>query len=88
VDIHDVPNRKARVGTLGNAGVYRSALKLGGKNSFEHYADWFYGKTTGAASMHIDPSMPNGNGTLQGGDYRGCAKFTMPSTAPDFVPML
>ena len=38
------------------------ALKLAGKTSYEHYADWFYGKTTGAASMHIDPSLPNGNG--------------------------
>lgn len=63
-----------------------SALKLDGKNSFEHYADWFYGKTTGAASMHIDPSLPNGNGTLQGGAFRGCSAF--PDTSDDFVPML
>jgi hypothetical protein len=63
------------------------ALTLDGKNSYQHYADWFYGKTSGAASMHIDPSLPNGNGTLQGGAYRGCAAF--PDKPTDgFVSML
>jgi len=47
-------------------------LELEGKNSYEHYADWFYGKTTGADSMHIDPRLPNGNGTLT---FSQCAKF-------------
>lgn len=46
-----------------------------GKTSFEHYADWYYGKTTGAASMHIDTRLPNGGGTMHGGGYRGCAAF-------------
>eukprot|EP00039_Didymoeca_costata_P013171 m.196175 g.196175 ORF g.196175 m.196175 type:complete len:428 (-) comp15696_c0_seq2:106-1389(-) len=47
-------------------------LTLEGKNSYQHYADWFYGKTTGAASTHIDPSLPNGNGTFT---FPSCSKF-------------
>lgn len=52
-----------------------TSLKLGGKSSFEHYADWFYGKTTGSASMHIDARLPNGNGILSGGEFQLCAAF-------------
>jgi len=51
------------------------SLILNGKNSYQHYADWFYGKTTGAASMHIDPRLPNGNGTLKGKTFAQCAPF-------------
>ena len=51
------------------------SLVLDGKTSYEWYADWFYGKTTGIASMHIDTRHPNGNGTLQGGAFKSCAKF-------------
>lgn len=51
------------------------SLVLNGKNSYEHYADWFYGKTSGVGAMHIDPRLPNGNGTLQGGAFQQCAKF-------------
>jgi hypothetical protein len=50
-------------------------LKLDGKSSYQHYADWFYGKTTGAASMHIDHRLPNGDGTLAGGAFRQCSPF-------------
>ena len=49
-----------------------ATLELDGKLTYQHYADWFYGKTTGAASMHIDTRLPNGNGTLT--DPR-CSKF-------------
>merc|ERR1712048_552012 len=38
-----------------------SDLSLEGKGTYQHYADWFYGKTTGPASMHIDQRLPNGN---------------------------
>ena len=55
------------------------ALVLNGKTSYQHYADWFYGKTSGAASMHIDPRTPNGDGTLSGGAFSSCAYF--PNTA-------
>ena len=51
-------------------------LVLEGKNSYQYYADWFYGKTAGgAASMHIDPSLPNGNGALAGGPFQSCKSF-------------
>merc|ERR1719221_598699 len=59
------------------------ALELDGKTSYEHYADWFYGKTSGAASMHIDSRLPNGNGTLAGGVYAGCSPFPKPTTSDD-----
>eukprot|EP00041_Stephanoeca_diplocostata_P011991 m.198822 g.198822 ORF g.198822 m.198822 type:complete len:445 (+) comp18762_c0_seq1:94-1428(+) len=49
-----------------------SDLVLEGKSTYEHYADWFYGKTTGIASMHIDPSLPNGNMTFQ---FSKCSVF-------------
>ena len=52
-----------------------NALTLQGKTSNEHYADWFYGKTAGAQSMHIDLRLPNGNGTLTGGAFSECAHF-------------
>ena len=41
----------------------------------EHYADWMDGKTTGAASMHIDTRLPNGGGTLVGKDWAQCKAF-------------
>lgn len=39
-------------------------LELDNKSSYEHYADWFYGKVSGDAAFHIDYRNPNGNGTL------------------------
>ena len=54
------------------------ALVLDGKNSYQHYADWFYGHTTGAASMHIDPRLPNGGGALNGSAFRQCKTFPYP----------
>lgn len=50
-------------------------LLLDGKNSFQHYADWFYGKTTGEAAMHIDLRGPNGNGTLNGTTFKSCFPY-------------
>lgn len=49
-----------------------SDLELEGKNSYEHYAEWYYGKTSGAAAIHIDPRLPNGGGNLT---FKQCAKF-------------
>ena len=62
-------------------------LELENKNSYQHYADWFYGKTTGAASMHIDTRNPNGDGTLTGDKFKQCAKFptTATATEPDLT---
>ena len=62
------------------------ALKLEGKTAYEHFADWFYGKTTGVASMHINPSLPNGNGSLQGGAYTLCAAYPQSQPPPPPVP--
>ena len=45
---------------------------LDGKTSYEWYADWFYGKTNGAASFHIDERSPNGDGTF---NYSECTPF-------------
>ena len=40
-------------------------LSLENKSTYEHYSDWYYGRTEpGKASMHIDLGPPNGNGTL------------------------
>ena len=41
-----------------------SAEGDGGKTSYEHYADWYYGKTSGEGAVHIDPRLPNGGGAL------------------------
>jgi len=47
-------------------------LELEGKTSFQHYADWYYGKTNGSAAIHIDPRLPNGGGSL---DFEQCSAF-------------
>jgi hypothetical protein len=39
-------------------------LVLDGKTSFQHYAAWYEGSTTGADSIHVDTRGPNGDGTL------------------------
>ena len=41
-----------------------SSLTLGGRTSWEHYADWHAGHTTGAAAVHIDTRAPDGGGAL------------------------
>jgi len=41
-----------------------ATLKVNGLTSYQHYANWYYGKTTGAESIHIDTAFPNGNGTF------------------------
>ena len=51
------------------------SLVLEGKNSYQHYADWFYGKTSGPDSMHIDGRLPNGGGTFNGPTFQKCASF-------------
>jgi hypothetical protein len=56
-------------------------LRLEGKNSYQHYADWYYGKTTGAASFHIDTRNPNGDGTLAGGAFKSCRPFPNQTSA-------
>lgn len=49
-----------------------SDLVLEGKNTYQHYASWFVGNTSGASAIHIDPRLPNGNGTIVNSE---CAKF-------------
>jgi len=39
-------------------------LELDGKRAYEHLADWYWGKTTGAAAIAIDTRGPSGDGTL------------------------
>lgn len=56
-------------------------LVLDGKSSYQHYADWYYGKTTGAASFHVDPRRPNGDGALHGGPFTRCSPFPNASLA-------
>jgi hypothetical protein len=43
-----------------------AALTTGSDNktSYQHYADWYYGRTSGAASIHIDTRSPNGGGAI------------------------
>ena len=50
-------------------------LELKGKTSYQHYADWMAGRTTGSASMHIDSRLPNGGGTLTGKTFAQCKAF-------------
>ena len=52
-----------------------SYLVLDGKNAEEHYFDWMMGRTTGAASMHVDSRLPNGGGELNGTTFAMCAEF-------------
>jgi len=49
-----------------------STLELEGKTSFQHYAAWMAGNTTGQDSIHIDPRLPNGGGAITDSH---CAKF-------------
>eukprot|EP00040_Diaphanoeca_grandis_P040057 m.261103 g.261103 ORF g.261103 m.261103 type:complete len:434 (-) comp41304_c0_seq1:368-1669(-) len=51
------------------------ALELDGKNTDDHFFDWFTGKTTGADSFHVDPRLPNGGGALNGTAFKQCAHF-------------
>ena len=53
-----------------------SDLVLEGKNTYEHYFDWFGGKTKGgSASMHIDPRLPDGGGALVGPKFKMCGAY-------------
>lgn len=49
-----------------------SQLVLENKTSYQHYADWYYGKTSGAGAIHVDPRTPNGDGTM---DFEQCSAF-------------
>ena len=51
--------------------------------SYQHYAEWMAGKTTGAASMHIDTRLPNGGGTLVGSEWARCKAFPGTSAPAD-----
>jgi len=52
-------------------------LVLDGQQSYQHYADWFYGKTRGSAAIHIDTRHPNGDGSL---DLDQCESFPYASS--------
>mmetsp|Transcript_2977 Transcript_2977/g.7079 ORF Transcript_2977/g.7079 Transcript_2977/m.7079 type:complete len:419 (-) Transcript_2977:180-1436(-) len=52
-----------------------SDLVLEGKSTFDHYFDWMEGRVTGKMAMHVDPRLPNGNGTLIGPTFAMCSKF-------------
>jgi len=56
--------------TTGAAGIE------GAKTSYQHYADWYYGRTTGADSVHIDTRTPNGGGAIKDPH---CKPFPAPS---------
>lgn len=40
-------------------------LSLRNKTTYQHYAAWMAGETTGDASIHIDTRGPNGDGTIK-----------------------
>jgi|EP01043_Picozoa_sp_COSAG02_P016812 hypothetical protein len=82
----DLPSRAHSCGTPA-ASVMQSCICHGcpwaqlqvndgtNKTSYQHYAEWMAGKTTGAASMHIDTRLPNGGGTLVGSEWARCKAF-------------
>eukprot|EP00040_Diaphanoeca_grandis_P002454 m.21715 g.21715 ORF g.21715 m.21715 type:complete len:432 (-) comp13512_c0_seq1:1662-2957(-) len=45
---------------------------LDNKTSYQHYAAWMDGTTTGMDSIHVDSRLPNGGGTMT---FSQCAKF-------------
>jgi len=38
---------------------------LENKTSYQHYAAWMAGETSGAAAITIDPRLPNGGGAIK-----------------------
>jgi hypothetical protein len=52
-------------------------FSLEGKTSYQHYADWYYGKTSGSAAIHIDSRLPNGDGSF---DFQQCKAFPITDT--------
>jgi len=40
-------------------------LQVDGQSALRWYAEWYLGKTQGAASFHVDPRGPNGDGALR-----------------------
>lgn len=52
-----------------------SQLTLANQTAISHFADWFYGRTSGVDAMHIDTRMPNGDGTLSGATWTRCDPF-------------
>jgi hypothetical protein len=60
-----------------------SDLILEGQTTEQHYFAWFTGKTKGgAASMHIDPRLPNGGGKLSGSKFKMCRGFPEGAAVP------
>jgi len=53
-----------------------SHLALDGKSSYQHYADWSFGKASGADALHVDSRTPNGAGTIT---HPYCAEFKQAS---------
>ena len=73
------PSLKRPAGSGGSSRLSQllSADAIPGKSTEQHYFDWMEGRTAGgAASMHIDPRLPNGGGALNGSTFAMCAKFT------------
>lgn len=62
------------------------ALALDHMSSYQHFANWFYGRTAGGTdSVHIDPRLPNGNNTLTGPDFVRCNRWP-PRPRPPLPP--
>lgn len=49
-----------------------SQLLFEGKTGFQHYADWYNGRTNGSTAFHLDTRGPNGGGSL---DFKECVAF-------------
>ena len=69
-----MPQHGAFISTCICHACHWSTLELEGKTAFEHYAAWYDGNTTGAASMHVDTRGPNGDGAIKD---PLCAKFPL-----------
>jgi len=40
-------------------------LVLANKTAYQHFADWHYGRTSGAKAIHVDPRGPDGEGSIK-----------------------
>jgi len=49
-----------------------TTLNIDDKSVTQHYAAWMAGSTTGAASIHVDDRLPNGDGAIK---HPQCAAF-------------
>jgi hypothetical protein len=76
--MYSEPKNGAFITTCVCHGCPWSALTLTNDSkltSYNHYAAWHEGKTTGADSIHVDSRAPNGDGTLSGGQWARCKKL-------------